>query len=180
MSTEADIVEKKFWDKVDRRSFYECWPWRGAKISKDQRGILSWHGKTVTAPRASWEIHNGEMPATGVFVCHTCDNANCVNPRHLWLGDAKLNAIDAASKGRCAVQQHPETNFFSRPESNAFRPRGIGHGMSLVDDETVRWIRATHVARHKVFGAKAIGDALGLHADTISNIVHQRTWRHVG
>lgn len=36
----------------------------------------------------------------GIFACHHCDNPPCVNPAHLYWGDARTNAADAQKRGR--------------------------------------------------------------------------------
>ena len=59
----------------------------------------AWDGsKTVTATRLSYAVFTGD-PGT-LDVCHSCDIPECVNPYHLWLGDAKANVRDSMAKGR--------------------------------------------------------------------------------
>jgi hypothetical protein len=83
----------------------ECWEWTGARnghgYGRLNRGGHS--GATIKAHRASYEIHHGVDPGE-LDVCHRCDNPPCVNPAHLFLGDAKANAQDMARKGRAGPQ----------------------------------------------------------------------------
>lgn len=37
------------------------------------------------------------------FVCHRCNNKKCVNPLHLYLGDAKSNAFDRIMAGKTGL-----------------------------------------------------------------------------
>lgn len=96
-----------FWKNVDRNGPNGCWSWTGQIC----RGNRSWArygnfgvysgGKTVSyrAHRFSWMLMNGPIPG-GLWVLHKCDNTNCVNPSHLFLGTAKDNADDCKAKGR--------------------------------------------------------------------------------
>lgn len=98
----------KFWRNVLRLRHYEddlCWVWLGhiTEAGYGQIAIPKTRKDFVSAHRLSWEIHNGEIPK-GMFVCHHCDNRGCVNPKHLFLGDAKTNRQDALQKGRLHKQ----------------------------------------------------------------------------
>lgn len=81
-----------------------CWGWTGSvhlMCGKWPRARLNFAGKcSVYANIASWFIHHGSWPPSGMEVCHTCDNGLCTNPAHLFLGTHKENMIDCANKNR--------------------------------------------------------------------------------
>ncbi len=76
----------------------DCWPWLGKRNYKDY-GEFYFNGIRYRAHRFSYAVFNGPVPV-GKYVCHICDNPCCVNPKHLFLGDASTNAIDAFKKNR--------------------------------------------------------------------------------
>ena len=49
------------------------------------------------AHRYAYELYHG--PIGNRHVLHKCDNRKCVNPEHLYLGDAKQNALDNRNSG---------------------------------------------------------------------------------
>jgi len=65
-----------------------CWIWMGP---------LNQHGYGLKggylAHRDSYAFHKGEIP-NKAFICHTCHVRCCVNPDHLYAGDAVTNASD--------------------------------------------------------------------------------------
>lgn len=95
MPTKAKTPEPRFWNSVKKSD--GCWEWIGHK--RNGYGRIHIGSRLVTCHRFSWEIHNGKIPK-GLFVCHSCDNASCVNPSHLWLGTCTDNNRDRKAKNR--------------------------------------------------------------------------------
>lgn len=80
------------------RSASECWPWYGS-LDNHGYGTTVVLGRNVKAHRAAYVEFRGLIPP-GALVCHSCDNPACINPAHLFLGDALVNQQDKNSKGR--------------------------------------------------------------------------------
>lgn len=93
----------EFWALVDRSGGpASCWEWQGSRhltYCAVPYGQVSWPGHEKSAHRMAWELTFGPVPG-GRHVLHWCDNPPCVNPDHLWLGTARMNAQHAALKGR--------------------------------------------------------------------------------
>ena len=76
----------------------ECWPWLAGRESRGY-GTFKVNGKMKKAHRMSYELYKGPL-SEGLMVLHSCDNHQCVNPSHLFLGTAKNNTQDMMQKGR--------------------------------------------------------------------------------
>ena len=97
----ARPLHERFWLKIPSRPILPCWRWSSYK-DKDGYGKIVRDGGAngdVGAHRVSWEIHFGDIPE-GLYVCHKCDNPECCNPTHLFLGTALDNSRDRERKGR--------------------------------------------------------------------------------
>lgn len=85
-----------FWELVDRSD--ACWVWRGRV--EGNYGRFCFTGK-------NWLVHNlvhywetGNTSNRKHYICHTCDNSLCVNPKHLYYGTPITNAQDRVRRGR--------------------------------------------------------------------------------
>lgn len=95
-SRERDPKER-FFEKIEKTK--SCWFWRGTINNVWGYGQFFVNGVYIRAHRYSYEIHKGEIPP-GLYICHSCDNTNCVNPDHLWAGTQKENIRDCMRKAR--------------------------------------------------------------------------------
>jgi hypothetical protein len=139
------LAVDNFWSRVTKSR--GCWSWRGAK---------SWgYGRIGfgKAHRFSWELHFGPIPK-GLFVLHKCDNRQCTNPRHLFLGTQADNLRDMALKGRSAS--------------------GERNARAKLTDRTVKLVRQ---ARAKGETLAAIGSRFGVSATTVLRAVRRECWR---
>jgi len=98
MATPYTIVNTKddFFNRIVKQD-NGCWEFQG-NADRDGYRFFQFEGKDWRAHRLS-VIFDGRDP-TGKQVCHHCDNPSCVNPKHLFIGTAKDNAIDKSLKGR--------------------------------------------------------------------------------
>lgn len=127
MPIHDDATIARFWAKVDIRGPDECWPWTG---SKNENGygtmfISVEYGRPERAHRVSWEIKN-DRSASGLDICHSCDNPPCANPEHLFSGTALDNITDCIRKGRHSA---PPVRF------------GIANNQTKLTEDDVREIR---------------------------------------
>ncbi len=115
--TQTATLEQRYWRRVIKSPC--CWGWAGAKSPQGYGWF--WDGTRMNrAHRVSWEIHHGAIPP-GLIICHHCDDPECSNPDHLYLGTHSDNSNDAVRRGRWIA------------------PKGSQHSRAkLTDDEVVK------------------------------------------
>lgn len=128
-----------------------CWKWRGSKDAQGY-GQLSFGKMPIKASRASYLLFCGELKPRRC-VLHKCDNPECTNPKHLFLGSKHDNLRDAAEKGRM--------------------PRGERHHNSKLTAAKIRKILASKDLQ------KTIAQRFGIHPGTVSQIKRGLRWKHI-
>jgi len=105
---------KRFESKFVPEPNSGCWLWTASLDKQSGYGFfgIGSTSRCQKAHRAAWEIYRGPIPA-GAWVLHHCDNPACVNPEHLFLGDAAANVADRVRKGR-SYHQPPEKSATAR------------------------------------------------------------------
>jgi hypothetical protein len=166
-------VRDRYWKKVDRSGGPDsCHWWTACKT--DGYGRLNIEGRLYKTHRISWVIANNKDIPPGMHVCHTCDNPDCCNPNHLWLGTHIDNMRDRDNKGRCSPALGDRHGSRTKPES---RPRGAAHGRAIFTEDQVRKIREEYALGG--ITQQALADKHGIDQSTISAIIRRKTWGHV-
>ena len=85
---------ERFWHKVAIGPSDDCWEWQAA-TSGNGYGRYQVAGKQCLAHRVAHALAtNTYQYPDHTHICHTCHNKLCVNPSHLYAGDAYENARD--------------------------------------------------------------------------------------
>lgn len=137
-----------------------CWNYTGPIGPKDYGFVYTRapnRGKKrmFLAHRVAYFIHYGEIPK-GAFICHSCDNPKCCNPRHLFAGTNNDNVQD-----------------FNRKN---LRRRGSDAHNAVLNEESVKEIKA---ALRGGATCAALSRRFKCSKGAISNIKRGLNWRHV-
>lgn len=143
-----------------------CWAWKGSGHKPGKPYWVFWAaGRTWMAHRVSWMLVSGDIP-DGLFICHHCDNHQCVRPDHLFLGTNSDNITDAARKGR----------VFGQRQCDDVR-RGTRHGQAKLNPDAVQRIRELHAQGTP---KQQIAGIFGVSRRAVGFVLSGETWGHVG
>lgn len=135
-----------------------CWIYTGYNDSNGY-GQFQIDGIKYRAHVASYLVYKGLIPQ-GMYVCHTCDKRDCINPEHLFLGTHEDNIRDMWQKGRGVLQD----------------TKGINNGQAKLTEDEVREIKG------ELNSGYSLADVARFHSVDISciwKIRHNKTWRHI-
>lgn len=158
--------DTRFWRMIAKGGGGECWLWLG-RLNQHGYGVFNqWHnGKrvhTTVASRLMLQKELGRTLLPNEMACHKCDNRQCVNPAHLFLGSASDNMRDAAEKGRTHKWRGSRRGG-NNPKAK-LTERDVGEIKRLIRDG-----RKT----------SALAAQFGVGLTTICEIKSGRNWGHV-
>ncbi len=149
-------AKTRFENYTDHRGANECWPWT-SQTTTDGYGRFSFMSTMFGAHRVAWVLVNGPVPAAinghPTYVCHTCDNPVCCNPKHLFLGNHRINTADMVAKRR-----------------HVYGSRSKSAKLTETDIEFILDSRLSHGELAQKFGVVY---------RIIEDIRHRKTWVHV-
>ena len=148
----SEMIERRFWAKVDKRGPEECWPWTATSNlnrGSQRYGMFRVNGKMRRAIRVAVELHSGAEIPSGMVVRHKCDNSICCNPHHLEIGTQKQNVEDMCLR--------------NRPDYT----RGCAHHRSKIAESDLHTIELMLTAG---MSQRAVGAHFGVSQEPIRNI----------
>lgn len=156
---------RPLWDRfIEKFEMVEdhqvCWIWR-ASTDPCGYGTIGFEKKIFSAHRLSYLFFVGTIPKNKE-VCHTCDQRNCVNPAHLFLGTHRQNMRDASLKNRLADR------------------KGEQNARAILNKDQVAYIRKNFIKRHRDFSAAALSRMFGTSTGAIHDVLKGRSWLHLG
>ena len=104
-------IEHRFEDRIYRGEcdLLDCWIWCGAVTSAGYGALGAGRrgDGIVLAHRFSFEHYYETAIPPNMDICHRCNNRQCVNPNHLYLGTRKENMEQARRDGRLKQPYRP-------------------------------------------------------------------------
>lgn len=146
----------RFWSKVDKKEEDSCWNWL-ARLDEFGYGEFVFDGHTRRAHQYSYKRLYGN-PEPGRFICHSCNNSKCVNPNHLYLGDAQTNADDRVLAGTM--------------------PKGSNHYNSIITEDLI--IEMLNRINLNYFNSTlTCATHYNILPETIRGILNRQNWKHI-
>lgn len=138
----------------------KCWKWKAALHDFGYgvigRGKAGGQHKMIGAHVAMWILVFGPVPK-GLCVCHHCDNPQCSNPKHLFIGSRDDNMKNMADKNRS--------------------PIGTRNACHKLNDSQVIEIRRLH--KEEGITQRRLAVMFNVCFQNISDIINLKLWKHI-
>jgi hypothetical protein len=114
LTQEQKALYYQFMALIDKRGnvrsdMSPCWRWTKRSFSSNGYGQIMINSKEWNAHRYSYYIHNDFTEIEkGKHICHKCDNKECSNPEHLYIGTPKENAKDVWDRAVKVKKEKPQ------------------------------------------------------------------------
>ena len=160
----AQPADERFWLFVDKngrvnKDLSQCWRWLGG-IIRGGYGSIRVGNKRMCSHRFSYALHHPityDINNIKLCVCHKCDNRECCNPEHLFLGTNGDNSRDKVEKDRQA--------------------KGEKHGFAKLTETQVCEIREKYATGDTTI--QKLAQEYGIHHSTIGRIINYILWKHI-
>jgi len=150
--------EKKLAVEIDGN---DCWNVISHQPKDTGYIAFTRNGKHIRIHRYIYEKYFGPIPK-GLFVCHSCDNRKCINPKHLWLGTNRENLQDMIEKGR---NNNQKLSVLGEDNSQA--------KLTEKDIISIRKERKTGLTM------KSLAQKYNVSDSNIHRIIHRQLWSHI-
>lgn len=147
-------IQKLLISKVIVDTETGCWNWI-CGLEKKGYAIMQFDKRQFRVSRLSAYAFNGFDTKSNKFICHSCDNKKCINPKHLFAGTHQDNMNDAKSKNRFSNgENHHQSKINAVDAKNIRKMYGLG------------------------FSSPILGKIYDLDHSTVLDIVRMNTWKH--
>lgn len=159
-----ELLGPRFWAKVERIPFTDCWLWVGAAKNKSGHGVIGMGTEgapLMPAHRLAYMLKHNLRDVGDQHTLHRCDNPWCVNPDHLYLGTHQDNMRDARLRGQLGKG----------------RNSGLANGSNCkLTEDQVRLVRQTDLPRGQL---SKWAREWGISNTQLSSIRGRRKWTHI-
>lgn len=163
---ERETPEHRFWKYIDKNgrendNMSRCWRWCGSKVYG--YGQFNVNYKIIHAHRFSFALNNPYEitldDMVGCDVCHACDNPECCNPDHLFLGGRQDNVDDMHNKNR------------------QVKAKGEKCGSAKLNQAQIIEIRNRY--KNEQISHRKLAIEYGVTHRTIGRLINNELWTHI-